>query len=88
MASEALIGYRGVLLTLLLVYQFYVSVRVARSTYYSQRQKAIQFLLIWVIPLAAALMCHIVLASTRRSPRGGDPNFVRDDNVNPPGIGQ
>ena len=75
------------LVGLVVIYQVYVSIHVARSGYYSKRQKAIQICLVWIIPLVAALACHAILASTRRSLGGRDPNFVRDDNVNPPGIG-
>ena len=87
MATWTAIGYGGVLMVLAAIYQFYVSICVVRASYYSPRQKAIQIAAIWIIPLLAAITCHAVLVSTRRPVRGGDPNFVRDDSVNPPGIG-
>jgi hypothetical protein len=74
-------------LTALLLYQSYISFRVAQSTYYSSRQKAIQIGPIWLVPLVVALICHVILASMRRPLRGRDREFVRDDNVNPPGMG-
>jgi len=80
-------GYAAAILVAIGVYQFYVSVQIARSVYYSQRQKIIQIVLVWLLPLLAAATCHTILISMRRKPRGGDRNFVADDSVNPPGIG-
>jgi hypothetical protein len=83
----AFLETRYILLGFLVLYQVFVSALVVRSSYYSQRQKAIQLVLIWLIPFFAAATCHAVVASTRRPVRGDDPNFVRDDSVNPPGMG-
>jgi hypothetical protein len=82
------VDYLRFLLLPMAVYQAYVSFRVVRSGYYSTQQKAVQLLLIWLLPLFAAVLSHRILASMHKPIHGSDANFVRDDAVNPPGIGQ
>jgi hypothetical protein len=47
------------------VANFVVSVAVARSHYYSSRQKVVQVLLVWALPLLGAVAVGVFLYSQR-----------------------
>jgi hypothetical protein len=71
-----------------LAFDLYVMVRVTLAQEYSRQQKALQLLIIWLIPFFGALFCNTVLSSDRKGREPRDSRFVRDEGSNPPGIGQ
>ena len=76
------------LLLAVIAYQLFVTVRVVRSDQYSSTQRIVQAILIWLVPLVGAVICHVVLFTDRQSPQRRDDNFVPATDNNPPGIGQ
>jgi len=83
MRIEAL-GYAAGVLAL---YQLYVTLRVLFARGYTGPQKAMQCALIWLLPLAGALLCHGLLGSDARISARRDRAFIPDGGANPPGIG-
>ena len=75
------------LAVLLAAYNFVVMALVLRSSYYTAGRKAAQIVMIWLLPLFGALLCHIVIYSTRQPLPRPDSGFLRNDNPNPPGLG-
>ncbi|MFO1364481.1 MAG: hypothetical protein U1F45_18830 [Burkholderiales bacterium] len=74
-----------VLVLIVAAFQLYVTLRLLRFNGYTWAQKLLQLLLIWLIPLAGALIVHSVMAFTLRRPRP-DTAFISDRGGNPPGI--
>lgn len=72
-----LLGY-GVVSGVLL-YQLYVTIRVARAAEYSRRQRMVQTILIWVLPFLGAALCHTVLYTTTDRSRPTDKKYLEDD---------
>ena len=66
--------------SIVLGYQLYVTLRVARATEYSQKQKIIQTILIWVLPVLGAGLCHAVLYTTTDRSQPTDKKYLEDDN--------
>ena len=64
---------------MVLVYQLYVTIRVARSAEYSRRQRMIQTMLIWFLPLLGAAFCHTVLYTTTDRSQPTDRKYLEDD---------
>lgn len=48
----------AVLLVLAVAYQIYVSRRVSRNRIYSDDQRIIQLIMIWLLPVIGASICH------------------------------
>ena len=44
-------------------YQAFVSLVVARCKFFASRQRLLQYLLIWLVPMLGALVCHAVAHS-------------------------
>lgn len=74
----------------LALYQLFISILIARADEYTRVQKVTQALLVWIVPLFGALVCHIVLWSARKAyvPRdtkftepGADPGLGSDGGV-------
>jgi hypothetical protein len=72
-----LLGY-GVVSGVLL-YQLYVTIRVARAAEYSRRQRMVQTILIWLLPFLGAALCHTVLYTTTDRSRPTDKKYLEDD---------
>ena len=83
MSIETLCYAAGVLA----LYQFYVMLRVLFARGYTGTQKAMQSAIIWLLPLAGALLCHGLLGSDERISERRDRAFIRDGGDNPPGMG-
>ena len=49
------------LLVILLIYQIFVSARLIKSRFYTKEQVRNQLLLIWFIPVAGSVICHLML---------------------------
>lgn len=73
-----LLGY-GVI-SGILVYQLYVTIRVAGAAEYSHRQRMVQAILIWSFPLLGAVFCHTVLYTTTDRSRPTDKKSLEDYN--------
>jgi CRP-like cAMP-binding protein len=63
----------------ILVYQLFVTIRVARAAEYSRRQRMVQTILIWLFPLLGAALCHTVLYTTTDRSRPTDKKYLEDD---------
>ncbi|MFC0349422.1 hypothetical protein [Undibacterium danionis] len=64
---------------LLIIYQIFVSFLVYRAEEYEKAQRLIQILLIWCIPLVAALIFHSFLRNQRKSFHGKVNHVVAQD---------
>jgi len=56
------------LLVSVLAADIWVTIAVSRSVYYSRRQKRIQVCIVWLVPLAGALLVGVFLYSQRDNP--------------------
>ena len=70
--SEIIIG----VIVGLVIYQAYITVRVARSESYTISQKWRQTLLIWLLPFAGAAITQAFLTADREIPVRPDKDFV------------
>ena len=76
------------LCVLLAGYSLYASAGVARSGDYTTRQKGLQLLLVWLVPLFGALLVHMMLGEIMPRRRRADRAFTPDEvGCNPGGIG-
>ena len=57
-------------------YQLYVSVYVARYAGFTNRQKILQVILIWLLPLIGAGIAHAILKSDKNKPKPHDRDFI------------
>jgi hypothetical protein len=64
---------------LAVVYQFFVSVMVVRSTVPSRGQKTVQVILIWLVPVLGAFIAHWVIRSTEDKASIRDRNFIPEE---------
>ncbi|WP_043648141.1 hypothetical protein [Chitinilyticum litopenaei] len=63
----------------LLAYQLWVSRLVIRSTAFDSRQKCLQLVLVWLVPLFAALLVHAVQrADAQKRTCDPDHHFVEN----------
>lgn len=51
----------AVIITLAVAYQIYISRRVLRSRHYSDDQLVFQLIMIWLLPVIGASVCHWML---------------------------
>ena len=63
MVNPQIIAY--IVLVVLCIYQLWVTVLVYRADEYDSKQRNLQCLAIWLIPFFAALICHLMLRSSR-----------------------
>src|SRR5574341_262377 len=56
----------------LIAYQAFVSLLVVRFELFESRQRLIQILLIWFLPVLGALVCHAVVRSQRTQSVGNE----------------
>ena len=71
--------------TVLIVLNLVVSVRVLISGAHGWGQKIGQLVLVWIVPLFGAILVHSFLATDGTAPRK-EPGFLSDGGNNPPGI--
>lgn len=74
-------------ITVVVLYQMYVSVRIAWYRGYTRKQKAIQLILTWLIPFFGAVVLHAFLAADLSQHKKLDTSFLPDGGNNPPGTG-
>ncbi len=67
----------ALLIALLFVYQLRVTKIICFAEEYDNNQLILQCLLIWLIPLFGALICHFVLRSSRVPIEHGNTDFVQ-----------
>jgi formate/nitrite transporter FocA (FNT family) len=67
-------------------YQLFVSVRVLFSQSYTTTQKAIQLLMIWLLPLLGSVLCHMFLSTDGKHTKKKETAFTRDEGKNPMGM--
>jgi hypothetical protein len=60
----------AVLFVLMVAYQIYVSRRVARSHIYSNDQRIIQLIMIWLLPMIGASICHWMISDVEAKDSG------------------
>ena len=68
-------------------FQAYVSVRVSRSPSYTEQQKRLQLLLLWLLPVFGASLAYLVMRTDSAPSRALDAAFTRDDGGIGPGDG-
>jgi hypothetical protein len=73
------------LAALALVYQVYVSVRVTRAVAFSTEQKALQLLLVWLMPVVGAALVHWFVANATAPLPQPDRDFIAQEK---PTLGQ
>lgn len=66
-------------------YQVYVTVRVVGATEYSRVQKAVQVIMIWVVPFLGAGLCHLVLYTSTDRSRSSEGKSLEDNDLAPYG---
>jgi hypothetical protein len=76
-----------VAITLVVLYQAFVSIRIAWYRGYTWKQKALQLVLIWLVPFLGAAVLHAFLSADLSSAKKLDTRFFTDGGNNPPGIG-
>lgn len=64
---------------LILVVNLYVGYLIAKSDYYEPLQKYLQYGLIWLLPLAGALLCYAILKNITGKPGGRYPESIEQD---------
>jgi hypothetical protein len=57
----------SVLVVLVVAYQVYVSLRVARVPYYTDQQRLWQLIMIWAVPIIGATFSQLMLSDTEAS---------------------
>lgn len=83
--SQQIWAVLTVALGVLALFNLYVSIRLFIYGGYSVAQKAVQLLIVWLLPIIGALFVYSVMVVPRRIKR--DPGFTEDGGDNPPGIG-
>jgi membrane protein DedA with SNARE-associated domain len=63
-------------LSCLLLYQIWVSIGICRAAEYDTRQRVLQLLVVWLVPLIGTVGCHLFLRSSRQSVPRGDYKFM------------
>jgi hypothetical protein len=63
-------------LAMLLLYQLWVTALIYRADEYDSKQRNLQGAVIWLIPLFGALICHLVLRSSRAPIKPSNTDFV------------
>jgi hypothetical protein len=63
-------------LGMLLLYQLWVTALIYRADEYDSNQRNLQGAVIWLIPLFGALICHLVLRSSRAPIKPSNTDFV------------
>ena len=76
-----------VVAVLVLGAQANVSIRVSRSPSYTVRQKRLQLLLVWLLPVVGATLVYLVMRTDSVPSRKRDAAFTRDDGGIGPGDG-
>ena len=84
MSRETLVG----IAVAIVLYQLFVTARIAFSRRYSGTQRALQVAIIWLVPFFGAVLCHAFVDSDAESTRPRDTSFTADGGSNPPGINQ
>ena len=74
MANPQIIAY--IVLALLFMYHLWVTVLVYHAAEYDSKQRILQCLAIWLIPFFAALICHLMLRSSRAPIKPANTSFV------------
>ena len=69
------------------VFQAYVSVRIAHSPSYTEQQKRLQLLVVWLLPALGATFVYLVMRTDSAPSRARDAAFTRDDGGIGPGDG-
>jgi len=59
-----------------LLYQLWVSAAIVRAPEYDARQRMCQCLIVWLIPLVGAMVCHFFLRISRDPVKREDNRFV------------
>jgi hypothetical protein len=62
-----------------IAYQLYVTNRVVRAAEYTRRQRITQTIVIWLLPLLGAGLCHFVMYTTTDRSRPTDKKYLEDD---------
>lgn len=57
----------GSIIVVSLLYQSYVTYRVVNSSYFDISQVKLQLLLIWLIPIIGAALCHMAIQDSKES---------------------
>jgi D-alanyl-lipoteichoic acid acyltransferase DltB (MBOAT superfamily) len=74
MVNPQIIAY--VSIVLLVIYQLWVTVLICRADEYDSKQRNLQCLVIWLIPILGALICQLVLRSSSATIKPGNTDFV------------
>ena len=64
------------LLCSLLIYQIWVSTKIWRSDQYDSKQRVLQLLIIWLLPLIGAVVCHSIVRNDDQKIQRADLDFV------------
>jgi ABC-type enterochelin transport system permease subunit len=54
------------LLVALFTYQIWVSLVINRADEYDAKQRTVQLILIWLVPILGAAACHLFLMNSRK----------------------
>lgn len=63
--TELILAFGAVTVAL---YQLWVSVQLLRSTLYKPKQKGLQLLVVWLIPIVGAVVVHSMMWSEGKPP--------------------
>ena len=87
MLERAHIDLLGLGIGCVILYQGYVSLKIALHRSFSRKQKAYQLLLVWLVPLIGAAVVHVFFSADSAPQKVHDTRFFTDGGNNPPGIG-
>ena len=68
--------------TILLLYNIFVSLKLIRYGGYSRGQKITQVLIIWLLPLFGAFLVYSIISSTTKTAKSYDRDFIPNDDNN------
>jgi hypothetical protein len=74
MGNPQIIAY--FFLVLLVIYQLWATVSICRADEYDSKQRNLQCAVIWLLPFFGALICHLVLRSSRTPIKPANTSFV------------
>lgn len=66
----------AILIALVVAYQLYVSHRVTRTRHYTDQQRFWQLIMVWILPVIGATLCHFMLSDVEASELGDGGEYA------------
>jgi hypothetical protein len=65
-----------IFLGMLIYYQIWLTALICRADEYDRKQRNLQCLVIWLLPFLGAMICHLILRSSRAPIKPANTDFV------------